>query len=120
MAKGRESGRLGQLHSLGGLWSRQGIGRVAEPQNLTVTTTEVLGILSANQGRISALIINKTGGTLTLDLGNTGTYSIVIASGGNFQIDDNFPWTLSVSAIAEGANCTVWVLEVYIEQLGAA
>lgn len=115
MAISRESGCLGREQSLGGLWSKDGAGRLCESQNLTVTTAAVLRVLSENQRRICALIENRGTGVLTLDFGASGIYSIAIRDGGSFQIDDNFPWTGIVNAIAETASCTVWATEVSIE-----
>lgn len=116
MALSREAGHLGQVQSLGGLWSKEGSGRISEQLNPTVTTTAAVSLFNENQRRICALIINKSGGTLTLDFGGSGTYSIALIAGENFQIDEKFPWAGVVMAIAETANCTVWTNEVSIEQ----
>ena len=115
MAFARESGYLGQMRSLGGLWGRTGSPRYVNPLNLTVTTTDVLSVLSENQRRIAAIIINKGTGSLDLDLGGSGAYSITLGVNDVLQIDESFPWTGVVNGLAITSNCTVWVSEVSIE-----
>ena len=110
----QEPGFTGVLVSLGGLRSLTSRGRQVETNQVTVSAAGEL-LLSDNSRRISAIITNRGGNTLSLCLGRPAVSSdyITLLDAQSFQIDALFPWTGSVYGLCV-AGTTVHVTEVYI------
>jgi len=108
-----ESGHNGLMISMGGILGRPGLGRRIDSTAFSLTTTAVM-IIGDNPRRISAIIENQGPDSLALDFGG-GINSISIHSGGNLQIDENFPYTGSIAAGADTSTCVVLVTEISVQ-----
>ena len=108
-----ETGHIGDLVALSGIKGYPMRGRNYSGQSFLVTAAAL--VLSANIQRISALLINLSGGVIFLYIGNpVSAPSIPLIQYGSFQIDSNFPWIGEVYASAGGTGETVLVHEVSI------
>lgn len=105
----QESGTVGRLISLGGLFGVSQRGRQLEC--LTRSVTAPIQILNDNARRIAVIIQNSTSVAATLYFG-PDTVGITLAGGANLQIDWNFPWTGTV--VADSVGTTIETLEVSV------
>ena len=99
MALKQEAGYYGVLVSLAGIKGKENRGRQAETSTVVVDNRKVYQLLSSNLNRLAAIIINDSGQTVLISLGDLDAQTIQLIDHAILQIDQLLPWTGFVYAI---------------------
>lgn len=115
-----ESGHSGALISLGGITNQPHQGRQITLTYATVPTTRLI-LVNDNPKRISLLIVNQKPSTLITQTDIIGisfknsAATLLLNPGDALQIDNNFPTTTQVSAVANSAVATINTVEISVQ-----